>query len=64
MNRLLKNILWMFLLIVFSNVLLGITEAEPNYLIEPIRFLGISLILSLIGGYVWFQVEKRSNKKS
>lgn len=64
MNRLLKNILWMFVLIVFSNVLLGITEVEPNYLIEPIRFLGISLILSLIGGYVWFQVEKRSNKKS
>ena len=64
MNGLMKNILWMFVLIVFSNVILQIGEGEQYYLKRPFRFMGISLILSLIGGYIWFQIEKRTNQKS
>ncbi len=64
MNRLMKNILWMFVLIVFCNVILQVEEEEQYYMTRPFKFIGISLILSLIGGYVWFQIEKRTIKEA
>lgn len=64
MKGLLKNIVWLFLIIIFSNSILDLGEEQPSYFAEPVRSIGITLVLSIVGGYCWWWVEKRTNSKS
>jgi Cu/Ag efflux pump CusA len=57
MNRLLKEIVFMFLLIVFSNMITEIGEEQKVYLTKPLKFFGGAFVLSIIGGYLSYRIN-------
>ena len=61
MSSLLKEIIAMFFIIIFSNTLvdLGSGEKELKIMINPIKTIGITLIISILGGYIlnWVNIN-------
>lgn len=62
MNSVIREIIVMFLIIVATNILLEIGEAEKSYLTRPIRFWGGSVIISIVGGYFINKVNKYAKR--
>lgn len=61
MKNYFKEVIVLFLIVVFSNVLVEIGEEEKNYMVRPLRFFGAAIVLSLIGGYVINWINNRFN---
>lgn len=59
MKKIGKEILWLFGITVFSNVIVEVGEEEKNYMTNPIRFFGVSIVMSIIGGYLWVKIRER-----
>lgn len=63
MNPLLREIILVFVIIVFSNVIVDIRKEQKAYLVNPIRFFSSAIILSVIGGYVINWIHRNSKVK-
>lgn len=57
MNRLLKEIVFIFLLIVFSNMITEIGEEQKVNLTKPLKFFGGTFVLSIIAGYLSYKIN-------
>ncbi len=64
MNNLLKEIVRLFFVVVFSNVIVELGEEEKNFMVKPIRFFGTAVIISIIGGLItnWFTNRTKEKK--
>ena len=63
MNNLLKEIIILFFIVVFSNVLVELGEEEKNFMVKPIRFFGTALIVSIAGGFIINWLKNRTKEK-
>ncbi|MFT4535641.1 MAG: glycerol uptake facilitator-like aquaporin [Saprospiraceae bacterium] len=59
MNNLLKEIMVLFIIIVFSNVLVSFAGCK-DVLANPIRFFGAAIVISIIGGFVTKWIKFRA----
>tara|TARA_R110000737_G_scaffold303303_1_gene310487 strand:+ start:987 stop:1187 length:201 start_codon:yes stop_codon:yes gene_type:complete len=63
MNNLLKEITILFIIIVFSNVLVTFVGCK-DVMANPIRFFGVAIVISIIGGFVTKWIKNRTLKSS
>lgn len=64
MNRTIKDIIFLFVIIIFSNSIGELmTDSDLSLLKNPFKFLGIAVLLSIIGGIILNWVKKYSKNK-
>lgn len=63
MSSLIKEIITLFIIIIFSNVIVELGEEEKNFMVKPFRFFGTALMLSFIGGFIINRVKSRKKEK-
>jgi hypothetical protein len=61
MKQIIKEILLLFILVIFSNIIVEFI-AEGTILIKnPIKFFGVALGVSIIGGFITHWVKSKQN---
>ncbi len=62
MHPILKESLFVFVIVVVSNIIVDLDGEEQRFLSNPIRFFGLSLLLSFVAGLLVHAVKKRSRR--
>ena len=65
MNKILQEIIFLFVVIIFSNILVDYALGGDQPLIfmdKPFLFFGISIIMSIIGGSFIYWVKNRQRQ--
>ena len=57
MNKLVREILILFVIIVFANMMSEIGEEQKIYLTKPLKFFGGAFISSIIGGFIMYKIN-------
>ena len=63
MSSLIKEIITLFIIIIFSNVIVELGEDEKIFMVKPFRFFGTALILSIIGGFIINRIHNSIKEK-
>ncbi|GEM_PF-1188691 len=63
MNNLIKEIISTFVIIVFVSFIMELGNEEKKFIVEPIKFFGTALIMSILGGFIIHQVKMGSKEK-
>jgi len=52
MKRLIVQIVRVFLIVVFSNLIVDWADRDGQFLEEPLKFFGVAVVMSIIGGFL------------
>lgn len=63
MKNYFAHVLVMFFAIISGNLLVGWSEGDSSFFDQPFKYFGISLLLSLVGGYVLYLIDKKGKAK-
>lgn len=61
MNKIVKEIILLFIVVVFANMVVEFGEEEKSYLTNPVKFFGVALGVSIIGGFINHWVKSKQN---
>lgn len=64
MNKLLREILTLFIVVVLSNILVEFIDKKEFHLENPVKFFCIALIVSIIGGFIKHRLSEGAKKQS
>jgi hypothetical protein len=68
-KKLFGEILQIFIIVVVSNMLVDIADNQKKFLPDPVKFFGLALAMSIVGGIVayrakiYFEKEAESKRK-
>lgn len=68
MRNLIKEIISIFVIIVIVHLILELGEEQKSFFDKQVRFFGVAIIMSIIGGFLvsWWKsnsTEKKKDKK-
>jgi len=65
MSNLIKEIISIFVIVVIVHVILELGVEEKSFFAKQIRFFGVSIIMSIIGGLTlhWWNSSPKEKKK-
>lgn len=66
LKKIIRETAWLFAVIVLSNMFVDWADKDTSnrFLEQPLKMLGIALVLSLIGGAVMVWIKNKSEKAS
>jgi len=62
MKALLKEILFIFCIVVFANIIVDLGEEEQRFLVKPVKFFGLAVLLSTVGGLLMYWIKNRKSE--
>ncbi len=65
MSNLIKEIISIFVIIVIVNVIIEFGVEEKSFFAKQIRFFGVAIIMSIIGGLIlnWWKSSPKEKRK-
>lgn len=62
MRSLIIQIVSVFLIIVFSNLIVDWADQDGQFLEEPLKFFGVAIVMSIVGGVLLDRINKRTKQ--
>lgn len=63
MKEIFKEFLFVFTIVVFVNIILDLGEEEFRFFAKPVKFFGLAILLSVIGGSIVHWIKNRESRK-